>query len=322
VRYPTGWSPEDKTACYGALAQAFNLRENCATLRVNGATTSRWLQARVPIPVDVRLTAGAATALRVRPVFGADGVPRAFTVRGTWGGTAQDLELPIHDTAAWLSGLLEDAAARAGIRRPVAAAPAPASAERRTVSLYSARLADVLRPFLKNSINPYGESLLKAMGARASATDDLIEAGRAVVADYIAGLGIAAAAAVLNDGSGLSRDNAVTTAAMMTLLSDLRTRPNFSFIWEGLPIAGVDGTLRTRMRGTAAEGVLRGKTGTLRGVYNLSGYVPRAGAGGQVAEYVPFVVLSKTTSDHRVSARDAQDRVGAALAAAVRGELP
>jgi D-alanyl-D-alanine carboxypeptidase len=87
------------------------------------------------------------------------------------------------------------------------------------------------------------------------------------------------------------------------------TQPKiFSALWSALAIAGVDGTLRNRMKGTAAEGQLRGKTGTLRGVYNLAGYLPTD------TGYVPFVVLTKTTPDFKFEARAAADRVGAQLA--------
>ena len=75
------------------------------------------------------------------------------------------------------------------------------------------------------------------------------------------------------------------------------------------------------MKGTAAEGVLRAKTGTLRGIYNLSGFVPRFDAVGAPVEHVPFVVLTRADPRFRQDARGTQDRLGAALVEVVNGGL-
>jgi len=80
------------------------------------------------------------------------------------------------------------------------------------------------------------------------------------------------------DGSGLSRENRLTPRFLVGLLQYMRTESE----WAGafvhtLPVAGVDGTLRLRMKGTTAEGAVRAKTGFLTGACCLSGYVDRNG---------------------------------------------
>jgi D-alanyl-D-alanine carboxypeptidase/D-alanyl-D-alanine-endopeptidase (penicillin-binding protein 4) len=60
------------------------------------------------------------------------------------------------------------------------------------------------------------------------------------------------------------------------VLDAIRKQPDFSFFYDALPIAGVDGTIRARMKGTPAEGNVHAKTGTLDRVRSLSGYVTTA----------------------------------------------
>lgn len=75
------------------------------------------------------------------------------------------------------------------------------------------------------------------------------------------------------DGSGLSRYNMVQPATLVTLLERMRLVDSQDFFYQSLPVAGMTGTLRSRFSGTAAQGRVRAKTGTLNGVRALSGYM-------------------------------------------------
>src|SRR5207247_6631890 len=80
----------------------------------------------------------------------------------------------------------------------------------------------------------------------------------------------------LTDGSGLSRNDMVTADATVQLLTFMSKHRHADVFRSALPIAGVDGTLRNRLRGTAAENNLRAKTGSLSSAASLSGYVTSA----------------------------------------------
>ena len=114
-----------------------------------------------------------------------------------------------------------------------------------------------------------------------------------------------------------SRANRVSPRAFITLLREFAKEPTFPALWNSLAIAGVDGTLRGRMRNTPAENFVRGKTGTLRGAYQLVGYIP-----GDLAknEYIPFVILSEATPANEGIVRAFQNRIVAKLASQVKGQ--
>jgi serine-type D-Ala-D-Ala carboxypeptidase/endopeptidase (penicillin-binding protein 4) len=78
------------------------------------------------------------------------------------------------------------------------------------------------------------------------------------------------------EGSGLSRNNLTTANATVALLTLMDTHHASEAFLGALPIAGVDGTLKRRMKGTPAEGNVRAKTGSLRYANSLSGYVTTA----------------------------------------------
>ncbi|MFA4927139.1 MAG: D-alanyl-D-alanine carboxypeptidase, partial [Patulibacter sp.] len=112
----------------------------------------------------------------------------------------------------------------------------------------------------------------------------------------------------IHDGSGLTRRNRVSPALVTRLLVHLHNDPSLSpVIQAALPRAGASGTLAKRMRGTAAQGRCRAKTGTINGVSALAGYCTTV-SGRELA----FAILQNGSSPW--SARQFQDRFVARLA--------
>jgi D-alanyl-D-alanine carboxypeptidase/D-alanyl-D-alanine-endopeptidase (penicillin-binding protein 4) len=99
---------------------------------------------------------------------------------------------------------------------------------------------------------------------------------------FLTHVGVKTGDVLLEEGSGLSRRSVITPNATLTLLAFMSKHKWADIYKYALPVAGVDGTLERRMKGTAAEGNVRAKTGSLRYVYTLAGYVITA-AGERLA---------------------------------------
>jgi D-alanyl-D-alanine carboxypeptidase/D-alanyl-D-alanine-endopeptidase (penicillin-binding protein 4) len=102
------------------------------------------------------------------------------------------------------------------------------------------------------------------------------EVGVESMQDFLAQAGVKEGDVLLEEGSGLSRRDVITPNATVALLAFMSRHRLFEAYRNALPIAGVDGTLEKRMKGTAAAGNVRAKTGSLRYVFTLSGYVTTA----------------------------------------------
>ena len=108
------------------------------------------------------------------------------------------------------------------------------------------------------------------------------EIGIGMLNDFLDVVGIKKGSVLLEEGSGLSRRDVITPEATIGLLTYM-SRSRLAEVYKNaLPVAGVDGTLQNRMKGTPAAGNVRAKTGSLRYVYTLSGYVTSA-AGERLA---------------------------------------
>ncbi len=154
----------------------------------------------------------------------------------------------------------------------------------------------------KPSNNFFAEMLLKRLAANQAHTGTTRRGARR--AESFARSIAAGDDAV--DGSGLGRGNHASPRQVAKLLAAMRKHSAASAFRSSLPLAGREGTLADRMRGTAAEGRCRAKTGTLSDVSALSGYC-RAGRGT-----VAFSILMNNVNVY--SARRAQDRMAAAIA--------
>jgi D-alanyl-D-alanine carboxypeptidase/D-alanyl-D-alanine-endopeptidase (penicillin-binding protein 4) len=146
--------------------------------------------------------------------------------------------------------------------------------ERRVLaSTASPSLFDIATVLMKVSQNLYAETLLKGLAAARGGLGTTA-GGRRIVAQTLTGWGVPSDGYVMYDGSGLSRYNYVTAGSIVTILAhvyaDSRLRNAFV---ATLPIAGKDGSISTRMRGTRAEGNAVAKTGSISNARSLSGFV-------------------------------------------------
>jgi len=134
-------------------------------------------------------------------------------------------------------------------------------------------LREWLVPILGPSQNLFAEMLLKQVG-RQLLGEGSWRAGLAVERRFlIDSVGADSTQFSLRDGSGLSHTNVVSPMVFAKLLLWLRHNPNFGAFERALPVAGRSGTIRNRMAGTAVEGRVKAKTGSIYRVNALSGYV-------------------------------------------------
>jgi len=166
----------------------------------------------------------------------------------------------------------------------------------------------------RRSDNLSAELVFRSVG-RAVGGAGTFASGAEAVQRFLAGeVGVAPASVRITDGSGLSVENEATPRALVQLLAYERRTPadDRDAFWQSLPAPGAG--LGHRMEGTAADGRLRAKTGTMRDVSALTGYVSAEGG-----EELAFSLVINHMTRIR-AARLAQDRMGVVLARFDRGE--
>ncbi|WP_188623763.1 D-alanyl-D-alanine carboxypeptidase/D-alanyl-D-alanine endopeptidase [Caldalkalibacillus thermarum] len=141
-------------------------------------------------------------------------------------------------------------------------------------------LSELFIPFMKLSNNGHAEILVKEMG-KVIHDEGSWSKGLEVVSNYIASIGLKNEAIRLRDGSGMSHLNMIAAKDLTHLLYMVQEEPWFDVFLGSLPVAGISermvgGTLRNRMRDTAAAGNVRAKTGSLTAKTSLCGYVTTA----------------------------------------------
>ncbi|MFJ3584836.1 D-alanyl-D-alanine carboxypeptidase/D-alanyl-D-alanine-endopeptidase [Streptomyces sp. NPDC090127] len=232
----------------------------------------------------------------------------------SYSGTARRTADPAGDTATAFADLLS----QAGTKVQGAPAPgrAPKPAEDSGAALLarteSAPLSALVERTLTHSDNDLAEALARQTALARRQPASFAGAGTAV-RDELTALGLPTAGARFADGSGLSRDDRLSAALLTGLLTRAAdpARPALRPVLTGLPVGGFSGTLKTRFDTGPAlggAGLVRAKTGTLRGVNTLAGTVVTADG-----RLLAFAFLAgRTTSASQ--AQPALDRLSAALA--------
>src|SRR5271166_1752924 len=164
-------------------------------------------------------------------------------------------------------------------------------------------LADDLRVINKVSQNLHAELMLRLLG-KEKGTSGSIEGGLEVLRGFLTSAGIKPDQFVFYDGSGLSRENLVSPAAVVELLLYANRQPWGKLYEDTLPVSGVDGSLSDRLKTSPTKGMVHGKTGSLGHVNALSGYATTA-----KGERVAFSILSNNHNLPNRKAIDTIDRI-------------
>jgi D-alanyl-D-alanine carboxypeptidase/D-alanyl-D-alanine-endopeptidase (penicillin-binding protein 4) len=283
----TAWSWEDLEFSYGAKIDELLFNEGFSEIHVRGGDRPGDVpQARTsPARTFPKVRIEATTIARGT---GRDSVAQLETVKDTLrGDVVVTGTIPAGDTTtvevthrdpseAYLAALREALQDRGISVGDSVLSAAPALRMDTLVVLRSPPLSQILAAFLKPSQNQIGEMLFKSIALLRTDTGSA-RVARRVVAERLRGWGVENGGFQVMDGSGLSRQDLVSPETVVRVLDAMRRSSQFQVYYDALPVAGVDGTLRGRMRSTLAEANVRGKTGTLSNVRSLSGYVNTAG---------------------------------------------
>jgi serine-type D-Ala-D-Ala carboxypeptidase/endopeptidase (penicillin-binding protein 4) len=323
-RLAAGWEWDDLQWWYGAEVSALTINDNSVALSIKpgaraGDAAVITVGPSVPVVTIVDRTRtvarGQGRELSVHRPLGQN----VIEVRGQMplddrGFTAS---VAVSNPALVFATMMRTALERRGVvftgrartvtaeERADASRPLEVSSLVEVAARQSPPLSIIAAQTLKPSQNLYTELLLRALG-KAAGTDSRLDAeaaGIKAVRDFLTKAGVDATSVLMSDGSGLSRSNLVTADATLRLLVYMNRHPHGYTFREALPIAGVDGTLRNRMKGTAAMNNVRAKTGTLSSATSLSGYLFTA-AGERLA-FSLFINNPPRETDPRAAFTDA-----------------
>lgn len=215
---------------------------------------------------------------------------------------------PTHDYLVELRDALQRHGVRIGGGIAESVVPRDATPIDTVLVVRSMPLRDILPYFLKPSQNQIGEILLRTIALERTGVG-IPDSGIAVVSRQLTAWGVPRDGYVLRDGSGLDRADLLSPETIVRVLDRMQTNPDFTAYYTALPIAGVDGTIANRMRGTAAAGNVHAKTGSLGWVRSLSGYVNDADGRRLI-----FSVLANKWTTPSSAVTGTADVIAAALA--------
>jgi len=297
--FPEGWAVGDMPFDYGAAIGAICFDDNGLDVKVTPADhvgADAWVVVE-PWPgynvYTYSITTGPADSQSNFDTVETAG-PKPFLVRGSipLGHAPIDLGMAMPRPANYTAHVLKLMLLARGIRitgharalhapppsegmtfdppQGLAQRPAPQPNTLVLAEHQSPPLIEIVHVLNKVSQNLHAEILLRAV-AKEKTGEGSLAAGLEIERQFLTSIGIAPTDVLVNDGSGLSRQNLVTPRAVVSLLQyDSRQSWGDAYL-STLPVAGVDGTLDNRMKGTPAEGRVQAKTGSVEHTQAMSG---------------------------------------------------
>ena len=327
-RYPDGWTLDDALWYYGPPISALAINRNQIDVTLSaaakiGETATLQIAPDAPFPIFAPVLTVAPSdprAGQLKWTRGDSDSPLSETlfVEGFLAQGKSDMQgIAVPNPRAWAQSLLAGALRDNGATVVAAEGFYGQKNEILAAQHASPPLSFLLRHFLKTSDNLYGEMLLRraAVEVRAQGFDSpqiastgLAARAHGAMLQWLQKSGVPTAGVRFSDGSGLSRYDLATPISLARLLGAVEKIRGGEAFYNALPIAGVDGSLKKRMKGSAAQGNVRAKTGTFAIANCLTGYVTT-----RDGQRLAVSILTNGVEDGEL-ARNWQGRVFATLA--------
>jgi serine-type D-Ala-D-Ala carboxypeptidase/endopeptidase (penicillin-binding protein 4) len=315
------WSWEDLQGGDGLPINSLMLNGNVFSMQltpqqIGQPVRSQWLSAGVPRSVVVQnrtLSVSASVPEFIETTWEGD---RQLVLKAQLhsGSASETIDVPITNPGV---NFLERLRTILGDRqiqvRQVSLTPttSPQSQAYPIASIAFPSLPTLMSEINQHSNNFYAEATLRLLASStpSNSSKPIAQRGLAVLSQTLTRLGVDAKGYQLIDGSGLSRKNLVSPRAIVQTLRAMAQPQYRETFRASLPVAGQSGTLRRRLIGTAAQGRLWAKTGTLQGISALSGYLDRPGESS-----LTFSILANHSIQPTGVLQQAVDRVALAIA--------
>ncbi|EKD72483.1 MAG: D-alanyl-D-alanine carboxypeptidase/D-alanyl-D-alanine-endopeptidase [uncultured bacterium] len=312
-----GWLEKDTRYCYAAPINASIINHNCISLGITPAKTSGRTATIVESPryfyAGIRNTVITKSAKTRSCRFSLNIMDdNSIALDGCMaaGHYSRGASVVIPNIIKYNESLLTHLFKRFNIRVAGDIKPKAAPTDLFPLAIHNSKPLHILiNEMLKKSDNIIAGSLLKKMGELYSNQPGSWQNGGNAIKQILAQKAYVNTAQMnVIDGSGLSRDNQVTPSQMMQALDFAfhNYSTNYEFI-SSLPIAGVDGTLKNRLKNIAWK--VRAKTGTMAGVASLAGYVV-----SKDREPIAFVIIVNGHNGNIWKYREIEDKIVTALA--------
>lgn len=314
-----GWTYDDFEDSYSAPIDELLFNEGFSEIKVRGGATAgapatyevkpAKATQRVRFSVTTVAPAPKDGARRPGPTVRKDSTTWDAIVEGQIGaGDTLTLEVPHHNPDDAYVAAMTEALTTRGIS--VEGGTSPGSGRIDTLAVLSSPpLSEILKALMKPSQNQIAEMLFRTIALEKYGTGRP-DSAAAAVREQIAKWGVPIPQeAVVRDGSGLARYDYISPRTVVRILDAMKKSPSFSVFYDALPIGGVDGTIKNRMKGTPAANNVHAKTGSVALSRSLSGYVTTANG--------KMLIFSFLSNNWTVPTRDVervQDAIAARLA--------
>lgn len=298
-------------AARGTAARGKSAKQTAKTA-AKPAAKARTAPARTEAPA---VAAKGSTPLRVALGNGDNG-KQIITVTGNLpAGRTVSYRYQMRNPPLVIAGMIYDRLRSHGITITGVPASGVTPARNKVMAEAGRPLQEILQMVMKNSNNFLAEYVFKMIGGAAGGQQETAQKTVEKIQHRMTLHRIPFGRCIINDGSGLSRANCLSASALTGILTAAYSDQKiFDPFYQSMSIAGVDGTLRKRMKGTYAAGNVHGKTGTLRNVSALAGYVTT-----RDGEQLCFSMLMN--GGNHGAYRALQDKIAARLASFSYGEM-